>query len=68
MLPRKITLKGGSQAVLRTAVPQDAAGMLAYLRACAEETDFLLRVPEEWDIPVETEEAFLRTWRASRMA
>ena len=60
MLPRKITLKGGSQAVLRTAVPQDAAGMLAYLRACAEETDFLLRVPEEWDIPVETEEAFLR--------
>ena len=60
MLPRKITLKGGSQAVLRTAVPQDAAGMLAYLRACAEETDFLLRVPEEWDIRVETEEAFLR--------
>lgn len=60
MLPRNITLKSGASAVLRNAVPENAAQMLTYLRACAEETDFLLRVPEEWDIPVETEEAFLR--------
>lgn len=60
MLPRNITLKSGASAVLRNAVPEDAAQMLTYLRACAEETDFLLRVPEEWDIPVETEEALLR--------
>ena len=40
--------------------------MIAYLRACAEETDFLLRLPEEWDISVETEEALLRTWRTRR--
>lgn len=53
-------LKNGSTAVLRTAVPEDAAQMIAYLRACAEETDFLLRVPEEWDIPVETEKALLQ--------
>ena len=51
MFPRNITLKNGASAVLRTAVPEDAPRMLAYLRACAEETDFLLRVPEEWDIP-----------------
>ena len=41
-------------------MPEDAPRMLAYLRACAEETDFLLRVPEEWDIPVETEKALLQ--------
>ena len=60
MIPRCFTLKNGSTAVLRTAVPEDAAQMIAYLRACAEETDFLLRLPEEWDISVETEEALLR--------
>ncbi len=60
MIPRCFMLKNGSTAVLRTAVPEDAAQMIAYLRACAEETDFLLRVPEEWDIPVETEKALLK--------
>ena len=60
MIPRCFTLKNGSTAVLRTAVPEDAAQMIAYLRACAEETDFLLRVPEEWDILVETEKALLQ--------
>ena len=60
MIPRCFMLKNGSTAVLRTAVPEDAAQMIAYLRACAEETDFLLRVPEEWDIPVETEKALLQ--------
>ena len=60
MIPRCFMLKNGSTAVLRTAVPEDAAQMIAYLRACAEETDFLLRLPEEWDISVETEEALLR--------
>lgn len=48
MIPRCFMLKNGSTAVLRTAVPEDAAQMIAYLRACAEETDFLLRLPEEW--------------------
>ena len=43
MIPRCFMLKNGSTAVLRTAVPEDAAQMIAYLRACAEETDFLLR-------------------------
>ena len=66
MIPRCFMLKNGSTAVLRTAVPEDAAQMIAYLRACAEETDFLLRLPEEWDISVETEEALLGTWRARR--
>lgn len=60
MIPRCFMLKNGSTAVLRTAVPEDAAQMIAYLRACAEETDFLLRLPEEWDIPVETEKALLQ--------
>ena len=60
MIPRCFMLKNGSTAVLRTAVPEDAAQMIAYLRACAEETDCLLRLPEEWDISVETEEALLR--------
>ena len=33
MFPRNITLKNGASAVLRTAVPEDAPRMLAYLRA-----------------------------------
>ena len=34
MIPRCFMLKNGSTAVLRTAVPEDAAQMIAYLRAC----------------------------------
>lgn len=61
MKPRALLLKNGMRAVLRPAAPDDADRMLDYLRACAEETDFLLRYPEEWAVSVEQESAFLKS-------
>ena len=66
MQPRPLLLKNGSHAVLRPAAPEDAARMLDYLRTCAAETDFLLRYPEEWEIPVEKETALLREMAHNR--
>ena len=41
------TLKDGRKALLRGPLPEDAQGTLDYLRKTAEETDFLMRTPEE---------------------
>ena len=40
-------LKDGRSAVIRSPREEDIPGMLDYLRITAEETDFLLRYPEE---------------------
>lgn len=45
--PKTVTLKNGKTAILRAPRPEEAAEMLAYLRAVATETHFLLRYPEE---------------------
>lgn len=57
--PVPITLKDGRTAVLRPPQAEDAAEMIAYMRDTAGETDYLLGYPEERDIPVEKEAAFL---------
>lgn len=57
---KEVTLKDGRVAVLRNAVPEDAADCLKYLRVTAVETPFLLREPEENDLTLEAEETFLR--------
>ena len=44
---REILLKDGKIAVFRSPAIEDAAEMAAYLKTTAEETDFLLRTPEE---------------------
>ena len=54
-----ITLKNGKTAVFRSPRREDAAELLAYLRRTAEETDFLLRYPEEITMTVEQEETFI---------
>ena len=47
-LPEKrILLKDGREAVIRSAQPGDAAEMAAFMKTTAGETDFLLRYPEE---------------------
>ena len=66
MQPRTLVLKNGLRAVLRPAAPGDEARMLDYLRACASETDFLLRYPEEWEIPLEKEAALLEEMAQTR--
>ena len=40
-------LKDGRQALLRGPLPEDAQGTLDLLQKCAEETEFLVRAPEE---------------------
>ena len=55
-----IILKNGKEAVLRSPRKEDAAELLAYLRRTAEETDFVLRYPEEVTMTVEQEESFLQ--------
>lgn len=57
--PRTILLKNGVSAMLRSPLPADSDGMMAYLRICASETEFLLRYPEECTETPEQEKAYL---------
>lgn len=57
---KKVILKDGRTAVLRSAVIEDAPDCLEYLRVTAAETPFLLREPEETNMTLRQEEAFLR--------
>ena len=57
--PVSLTLKDGRTAIFRPPQAEDAAEMIAYMRDTAGETDYLLGYPEERDIPVEKEAAFL---------
>lgn len=58
---KEVKLKDGRTAVLRSARVEDAADCLQYLRVTATETPFLLREPEENDMTLEMEEAFLQS-------
>ena len=54
-----ITLKNGKKATFRSPRKEDAAELLGYLRQTAEETEFVLRYPEEVTMTVEQEETFI---------
>ena len=43
----ELTLKDGRKALIRSPKEEDIQGMLDYLYQSAEETDFVLRYPEE---------------------
>ena len=60
METKRFTLKDGRSALLRTPQAEDASKLLEHLRITAEETDFLLRYPEECTMTVEQEQAYLR--------
>ncbi|MGN0505638.1 MAG: GNAT family N-acetyltransferase [Lachnospiraceae bacterium] len=62
---KKINLKNGKTAVLKTPCVEDAEKMLNYIKTACGETEFLLRYPEEWDISVEKEEAWVKRLIAS---
>ena len=57
--PKSILLKNGQHAVLRSPTPEDAQAMLDFLRSSSEETDFLIRYPEECLTDVNAEAGFL---------
>ena len=53
VLPKNLTARTGQSFTIRTAQPEDAAAMLAYIRAVAGETEFFVLQPDEFP---ETEE------------
>lgn len=56
---RKIFLKNGQEAVLRSPTQSDGAQMMELLKRLSAETEFILRYPEEWTQTAEREAEFL---------
>ena len=56
---KQIILKDGRVAILKTPCVEDAEKMLNYIKTVSGETDFLLRYPEEWNLTIEQEEAWV---------
>lgn len=57
---KTIQLRDGRTALFRQPTPQDAAGMIQYMKTCYSETPYLLRYPEEFTLTVEQEADFLQ--------
>lgn len=57
---KKIILKNGQTAILKSPCVEDAEKMLKYIKKACSETEFLLRYPEEWNISIEKEEAWVK--------
>ena len=62
---KKILLKDGREAVLRSPVPSDAEQLVKYMKQSAGETEFLLRYPEECVESVAEEAIFIERAAAS---
>jgi len=60
---KTITLKDGRTAILKSPCVEDAEKLLNYIKTSCAETDFLTRYPEEWDISVEDEAAWIERVR-----
>ena len=56
---KKVRLKDGRTALLRSPLPSDAEAALEYMKITAAETPFLLRTPEEVTLTVADEEKYL---------
>ena len=57
---KTLTDRSGQQFTIRSAQPADAAGMLAYIRSVAEETEFFVIQPDEFPPTVEAEQAWIQ--------
>lgn len=62
---KKIILKDGRTAILKSPRVEDAERLLNYIKKSCGETDFLARYPEEWNISAEQEEAWISRMRNS---
>ena len=56
---KKVRLKDGREAVLRSPLPSDAEQLVKYMKQSAGETEFLLRYPEEGLETTEEEAVFI---------
>jgi RimJ/RimL family protein N-acetyltransferase len=57
--PKTFTDRTGQEFVIRTAQPDDAETLLAYIRPVAEETEFFVIEPDEFPSTVEEEQAWI---------
>ena len=62
---KPITLKDGRTAILKSPCVEDAEKLLNYIKTSCGETEYLARYPEEWNITVEQEEAWVNRLRSS---
>ncbi len=60
MPEEKLLLKDGTVCVLRSAEPEDAQRVIAYMTIMLGETPYLVRTPEEFDYTAEEEAVLLR--------
>ena len=56
---KTIKLNNGQEAILKSPAVEDAEELLNMVKTACGETDFLVRYPEEWDINVEQERAWI---------
>ncbi|MCI5740243.1 MAG: GNAT family N-acetyltransferase [Lachnospiraceae bacterium] len=56
---RKILLKNGEMAILRSPQKEDAQQMIDYMRATSGETDYMVRYPEEISMTIEEEQELI---------
>ena len=63
---KKITLKNGIEAILKTPEIEDAENMLNLIRTASGETEYLARYYEDWaETSIESEEKWIRNNRES---
>ena len=63
---RKLVLKDGREVFVRQLNAGDAEAMLVYLQKTAQETHFLMRLPEEAVYTLENERKILQNTRESK--
>lgn len=64
---KKIILKDGTTAILKTPEIEDAEMLLNSIKTASNETEFLSRIIEDWEtVTVESEEKFINNVRESR--
>ena len=60
--PKTIRLRDGSQALFRQPAPQDAAGMVQYMKTCYAQTPYLLHSPEDFQMTTSPRPATAPMW------
>lgn len=62
MISSKITLKDGRMVTLRSAAPEDAEAMIAFVNTVDAESPFLAREPGEFSFTPDQEREFIEAW------
>lgn len=59
-LKKEVVLRNGERLALRSLQAQDAQQAICVCKATAGETLYMMRYPDEWTMPLEKEEAFIK--------